>query len=73
MFLFVSKKGVEMLKDITDKVTSARSLVVVMLVATLCYGFIVKIVPPEAFIPIVLVAVDWYFKRSDRRNGNGNV
>ena len=50
-------------QKILEKVISARFLISLALTATLCYGSLRGTIPPEAFIPIAVLAIDWYFKR----------
>jgi len=52
------------------KILSARWIMTISLTWSLCWGFIKGLVPPEAFIPIVLLCCEWYFKREDRDGTN---
>lgn len=53
-----------MMKErLLGKLLSARWLITVMLVGSFCWGFIIKLVPVELFVPVVLLVCDWYFKR----------
>lgn len=49
-----------------SKLLSARFILSVGLGLTFCYGFIVKIVSPELFMPVVLIVIKDYFERKDR-------
>ena len=53
-----------------SKFASARYLIALMLSTTLCWGFIIGKVPSGTFLPVVLLALGWYFERKDRKEGN---
>jgi len=61
----------DLIKYIINKLFSAQFIMALMLTGTLCYGFVTGKVSGEAFLPIAVLAIDWYFKR--KRNGEGNV
>jgi len=68
------KEGSKMNLDIlTQKFTSARFLIVIMMTSTFCIITFKGLVKPEAFITIYSVAIGFYFaKNRPQENGNGN-
>jgi len=46
-----------------DKLLSGRFIMVVCFTITACYGFIIGKLSGEAFLPIVILIAEWYFKR----------
>lgn len=50
-----------------DKIKSARFVISVALTFTACIGFIMKMIPAETFVPIVILAIGFYFNRTDRK------
>ena len=66
-----------MWKAIFDKVSSGRWLMTVTFTFTACYLAIKGVFPVEAFVGLVTLIANEYFKRTDRPtekpNGTGTV
>jgi len=54
-----------------NKLSSGRFIMVVCITLTACAGFLIGRLSGEAFLPIVILIAEWYFKREDR-NGKSN-
>jgi len=54
------------LDTLTNKLTSGRYLMTAAFTITCCVGFIKGMVQSEAFVGIVVLIANEYFKRSDR-------
>ena len=46
------------------KLLSARFLMAIAFTITSCIGFIKGLIPTEAFVPMALLTVQWYFQKS---------
>jgi len=57
-------------KRITDRLTSARFVIVILFSVATCVGFLKKIVSAEAFLPLTLLIIKSYFDK-DRTKING--
>ena len=55
---------------ILEKLFSGRLIMVVGFTITACVGFLYNKLSGDAFLPIVILIVEWYFKREDR---NGKI
>jgi len=61
-------------KAVLDKVLSARFLMAVIFTITCCIGFLKGMVQSEAFVGIVVLICNEYFKRTDREQpANGGT
>jgi len=56
------------LNEFLNKVTSGRWLMTVAFTLTSCYLAIKNIFPVEAFVGLVTLIANEYFKRSDRKD-----
>ena len=55
------------MKHILEKISSGRWIMVVGFTITACIGFLTGKLSGEAFLPIVILIAEWYFKRDDRQ------
>ncbi len=56
-------------EKVINKCFSGRFIMTVAFTLTICRAFLRSQIPPEAFIPMAILIVEWYFKRPDRKNG----
>ena len=52
-----------------SKIFSARFWMAIAFTLTACWGFANGKITGETFIPIVIIVVQSYFQRTDRKNG----
>ena len=57
--------------NILNKMFSGRVFMVVCFTSATCYGFVKGKLSGEAFLPVMILVAEWYFKR-DRPNDNNN-
>jgi hypothetical protein len=62
----------EMTSRLLGKIFSGRFVMVVVFSLTVCKGFLMGLISSDAFLPVMILIVEWYFKREDRKNGGPN-
>jgi hypothetical protein len=53
---------------ILDKLTSGRWLLSVLMGWAFLYMVVTQTIGAEAALPVILLVVNWYFERRDRKN-----
>lgn len=59
-----------LIQQILDKATSGRFIMVVLFSLTMCKAFLDGSISSDAFLPVMILIAEWYFKRSDRTGEN---
>ena len=52
---------------ISDKILSGRLIMVVAFTGTVCAGFLKGLISADAFLPLMVLIAEWYFRREDRK------
>lgn len=60
--------NIDFSEHIANKFSSGRWIMVVCFTFATCVGFLIKLVPSEAFILLVGIIVKSYFERNDRQD-----
>lgn len=55
-----------LIQQLLDKATSGRFIMVVIFSLTMCKAFLDGSISSDAFLPVMILIAEWYFKRSDR-------
>jgi len=59
-----------LIQQLLDKATSGRFIMVVIFSLTMCKAFLDGSISSDAFLPVMILIAEWYFKRSDRAGEN---
>jgi hypothetical protein len=59
-----------LIQQLLDKATSGRFIMVVIFSLTMCKAFLDGSISSDAFLPVMILIAEWYFKRSDRVGEN---
>ena len=54
-----------------ERLLSARFWVTLMIVGSVCAAFLLGRISAEAFLPLAILVIEWYFRREDRKKRGG--